>query len=426
MLFETILQNSLYSSTLRISVASSTSFLEVDNGQEANRCICLIILEIRQKVKESRKQAPVINKKNNKQVTNENNNKKEHQIKGRMTILSAGYNKLRHVKTAMAAATILGGGSTVGMTMGLSTTSAAVASNLNIKIIPNNKLYVSEPNPSWFGNGPNPTPNTEASSTWTNANWLKSRFHFSFAEYHNSNNLNFGVLRVMNDDLVQPQRGFGTHPHGDMEIITYIVDGELTHKDSMGTEESLGRGSIQFMTAGTGVRHSEYNHGDRPLRFIQTWIVPSQRGLKPNYGSYKGPADGTINELLHLVSPNEENWVSDDSSNTNAVAAPVQVNQDVNVYASELELGQTVSYKFPSNEGQRQAYLLCIEGSLNVNGKQLSKYDGCEITQTTTTTSDDATLEITATDVEDTEHGKVAHFLMFTMKHVPGSGRKDL
>ena len=345
-----------------------------------------------------------------------------------MTILSAGYNKLRHVKTAMAAATILGGGSTVGMTMGMSTAAAAAGSNLNIKVIPNDKLYVSEPNPSWFGNGPNPTPNTEASSSWTNTNWLKSRFHFSFAEYHNGQNLNFGVLRVMNDDLVQPQRGFGTHPHGDMEIITYIVDGELTHKDSMGTEESLGRGSIQFMTAGTGVRHSEYNHGDRPLRFIQTWIVPSQRGLKPNYGSYKGPNNGKINELVHLVSPNEENCIAED--NTNAVTAPVQVNQDVNVYASELELGQTVSYKFPEGE-HRQAYLLCIEGALNVNGKQLSKYDGCEITPTSTTTTTSSsstmdTLEITATDVEDTEHGKVAHFLMFTMKHVPGSGRKDL
>ncbi len=88
---------------------------------------------------------------------------------------------------------------------------------------------------------------------WTNSNWLKSRFHFSFAEYSSRHNQDFGVLRVMNDDLVQPNRGFGTHPHSDMEIITYIVEGELTHKDSMGTEETLGRGAIQFMTVSVSI-----------------------------------------------------------------------------------------------------------------------------------------------------------------------------
>lgn len=99
--------------------------------------------------------------------------------------------------------------------------------------------------PAWFGN-----PGNENNPKWTNANWLKSRFHFSFAEYNNPKNSNFGVLRVMNDDLVQPSRGFGTHGHREMEICTYVVNGELTHKDSMGTQESLGKGSIQFMTAG--------------------------------------------------------------------------------------------------------------------------------------------------------------------------------
>jgi len=114
----------------------------------------------------------------------------------------------------------------------------------NIKVVPNSSLFVSEPDPSWFGNPGNPMNDAK----WTNSNWLKSRFHFSFAEYSSRHNQDFGVLRVMNDDLVQPNRGFGTHPHSDMEIITYIVEGELTHKDSMGTEETLGRGSIQFMT----------------------------------------------------------------------------------------------------------------------------------------------------------------------------------
>lgn len=260
-----------------------------------------------------------------------------------------------------------------------------------------------------FGNGPN-TPNDPA---WTNKNWLKSRFHYSFAEYSNYQNLDFGVLRVMNDDLVQPHRGFGTHPHRDMEIITYVVDGELWHKDSMGTSESLGRGSIQFMTAGTGVMHSEKNEGDKPLRFIQTWIVPRERGLTPNYGSFdpSKECDGTSetrkNSLQHLVSN-----VQDKSSTT-----PVAINQDLDGYATELELGKSVSLDLA--EG-RQAYLLCIEGGVKVNGKELKKYDACEIT------GSGGTLEIEATEVEETENGKVAHILMFTMKAVPGAGRKDI
>lgn len=112
-----------------------------------------------------------------------------------------------------------------------------------LKKIPNARLAVSEPNPSWFGNPGNELKNP----LWTNGNWLKSRFHFSFAEYSNPRNAEFGVLRVMNDDLVQPNRGFGTHPHRNVEICTYIVDGSLTHQDSMGTEETLNRGAIQFM-----------------------------------------------------------------------------------------------------------------------------------------------------------------------------------
>ena len=150
-------------------------------------------------------------------------------------------------------------------------------------------LSVSEPNPSWFGNKPNEPSNP----SWTNSNWLKSRFHFSFAEYSNPKYTSFGVLRVMNDDLVQPHRGFGEHPHRDAEICTYVVDGQLTHKDTMGTEETIGKGAIQFMTAGSGVSHSEHNHDQKnPLRFIQIWLSPRSKNLKPNYGSFTSkPAD---------------------------------------------------------------------------------------------------------------------------------------
>lgn len=161
------------------------------------------------------------------------------------------------------------------------------------KVIRNSKLGVSEPPPEWFGNRPNEAGN----KNWTNKNWLKSRFHFSFAEYSNPKNTEFGVLRVMNDDLVQPDRGFGGHPHQNVEIVTYIVQGYLTHKDSMGTEETLTRGDIQFMTAGTGVQHSEHNRNkESVLRFIQIWINTRRRGLVPNYGSAVGSAEQRKNK----------------------------------------------------------------------------------------------------------------------------------
>eukprot|EP01125_Pyxidicula_operculata_P011173 TRINITY_DN3649_c0_g1_i2.p1 TRINITY_DN3649_c0_g1~~TRINITY_DN3649_c0_g1_i2.p1 ORF type:complete len:231 (-),score=35.89 TRINITY_DN3649_c0_g1_i2:63-686(-) len=187
-------------------------------------------------------------------------------------------------------------------------------------------LFVSEPNPRYFGNPANPSNNPD----WTNNNWLKSRFHFSFAEYSNDANSNFGVLRVMNDDLVQPSRGFGTHPHRNMEIVTYIVEGELTHKDSMGTDETLSRGSVQFMTAGTGVSHSEHNLNPKdPLRFIQMWIQPRKSGIEPNYGSLNVKAEDKHkrhNKWYHIV-----------TDVLNQADVPIKINQDANIYVTELD-----------------------------------------------------------------------------------------
>ena len=297
-----------------------------------------------------------------------------------------------------------------------STSAAALSSNTcnsnmspHIKIVPNSKLFVSEPDPSWFGNPSNPMND----SSWTNSNWLKSRFHFSFAEYSSHHNQDFGVLRVMNDDLVQPNRGFGTHPHRDMEIITYIVEGELTHKDSMGTEESLGRGSIQFMTAGSGIRHSEHNlNKDKPLRFIQTWIKPSAYGLTPNYGSCSGNASQRKGKLQHLVSN-----VMDPSTKT-----PVEINQDCDAFATELAMGESVELDVP--EG-RMAYLLCMEGGVKLNDEAtLKRHDAAEIT---TAGSNGGAVKIEATEVEKVEDGsEVAHVLVFTMKQVANAGRTDL
>mmetsp|Transcript_17596 Transcript_17596/g.44463 ORF Transcript_17596/g.44463 Transcript_17596/m.44463 type:complete len:273 (+) Transcript_17596:225-1043(+) len=253
-------------------------------------------------------------------------------------------------------------------------------------------LAVSEPNPAWFGNGAN-----EQSPHWTNANWLKSRFHFSFAEYNNPRNSNYGVLRVMNDDLVQPARGFGAHPHREMEIVTYIVNGELSHADSMGTEETLGRGSIQFMTAGTGVQHSEHNrHPSNPLRFIQMWVIPATRGLKPNYGSMHGNNVAAMrkNAWAHLVS---------DVKNK-ATTTPVEINQDCNMYVTELTNGSSLDFKVDAG---RQAYMLCMEGACDVSGphgeEKLARHDAAEVVGATS-------LKVTAS------HEEGAHVLLVEMK----------
>ena len=136
----------------------------------------------------------------------------------------------------------------------------------------------------------------------SNLGWLQSLYHFSFADYFNPKNLKFGKLRVINDDLVQPGTGFPTHPHRDMEIVTYVIDGELTHADSMGNERVLSRGDVQFMTAGTGITHSEYNRGEDILRFLQIWIMPERSMLTPNYGDHPlmRPTGKTAGSILFL------------------------------------------------------------------------------------------------------------------------------
>lgn len=176
-------------------------------------------------------------------------------------------------------------------------------------------------------------------------------------------------MRVCNDDLVQPHRGFGTHPHSNAEIVTYIIDGELTHQDSMGTAETLGRGAVQFMTAGSGIRHSEHNLGDRPLRFIQMWFTPSERSLQPNYGSFVGDAQMRSGNLHHIVS----NVRGD-------VATPVQINQDVNIYAAELKPGEEVKYDLKPG---RMGYLLNLEGAgtctTSSGAVHLQQHDAAEL-----------------------------------------------
>lgn len=193
--------------------------------------------------------------------------------------------------------------------------------------------------------------------------WLKSKFHFSFAGYYNPDNMGFGVLRVINDDLVNPHTGFDTHPHRDMEIISYVVEGELTHADSMSNKGTLKRGDVQYMSAGTGVYHSEHNLGENIARFLQIWILPDQSGHKPNYGEYKFEWNERKNKWLNLVSSNQGN-------------AAIKVNQDVNISVLELEENKEIYYEV---KGDRQAYLVQIEGRSNINGIALNERDAMEI-----------------------------------------------
>ena len=200
----------------------------------------------------------------------------------------------------------------------------------------------------------------------SNLGWLESRFHFSFADYRNHDNVNFGVLRVLNDDIIHPKSGFEMHPHHDMEIISYIVDGELTHKDSMGNSQTLKRGEVQYMSAGSGIIHSEHNTSSSDdLRLLQIWIVPPKKNLQTLYGSYEYKKEQRENKLLHIVS-------SQDGS------AAVKLHQDINIFVSELEEGKIL--EFHINE-KRQVYFIQIEGSSNVNGIILNYGDAMEVTK---------------------------------------------
>ena len=198
----------------------------------------------------------------------------------------------------------------------------------------------------------------------SNLGWLESRFHFSFAEYRNPNNMNFGVLRVLNDDIVHPESGFDTHPHANMEIISYVVNGEITHKDSMGNSETLKRGEVQYLSAGDGIYHSEHNlHKSDDLRLLQIWIIPPKSGLPRLYGSKRYEEKDRINKFLNIVS----------STNGNA---DIKIYQDINIYVSELEIDKSLEFEIKEN---RQVYFVQIEGSSNINEITLNAGDAMEI-----------------------------------------------
>jgi redox-sensitive bicupin YhaK (pirin superfamily) len=192
-------------------------------------------------------------------------------------------------------------------------------------------------------------------------------FHFSFAEYHNPMRMNFGTLRVFNDDEVRPQGGFGTHPHREMEIVSYVVGGKLTHRDSAGFHDTLERGHVQIISAGTGVSHSELNEGKAWCRFLQIWILPEAAHLPVRYENHKFALKDRENKLLHIVGNSKSRG-----------QAPLYVFQDVNLYVSEMtEKGKSVSLTL---EKGRQAYLNCFEGSIDIeNFPSLGERDSLEL-----------------------------------------------
>ena len=194
--------------------------------------------------------------------------------------------------------------------------------------------------------------------------WLNTYHTFSFADYHDPRHTHFRGLRVINEDTVQPGGGFGTHPHRDMEIITYILQGALAHKDSMGTGSTIVPGDVQRMSAGTGVLHSEFNHSrDELVHLLQIWIFPSERGLKPSYEQKTFPADEKLNRLRLVASPD----ASDGS---------VILYADARIYGSLLEPGASVKHALAPGRG---AWIQVVSGAIEVNGKRLAAGDGAAI-----------------------------------------------
>jgi redox-sensitive bicupin YhaK (pirin superfamily) len=194
--------------------------------------------------------------------------------------------------------------------------------------------------------------------------WHTGRFHFSFGDYDNPENVHFGDLIAFNDFELKPDSGFETHSHSEIEIISYCVKGELTHEDSMGNKNMIKRGDMQYTCAGSGITHSETNHSpDKTLRFVQIWIQPNAEKLPPRYVSSHFTRRKRLNKLLQIASGQE----MDDA---------VQVNQDTNIFVSEIEAGKQIQIEQFST---RQIYLACLEGSLRINDVNLQNGDAAKI-----------------------------------------------
>ena len=198
--------------------------------------------------------------------------------------------------------------------------------------------------------------------------WLQSYHTFSFADYNNPERVHFGALRVLNDDQVAPGMGFGTHPHDNMEIISVPLEGDLEHKDSMGNIAIIKKGDIQVMSAGTGIRHSEYNKNkDSLVKFLQIWVFPNKSGVTPRYDQITLKEEDRKNRLQQILSPSP-----DDEG--------VWIYQDAWFHMGKLDQGVSLVYKF--RKKSNGVYIFLLNGSLVVNGSSLGRRDGLGIWNT--------------------------------------------
>jgi redox-sensitive bicupin YhaK (pirin superfamily) len=209
--------------------------------------------------------------------------------------------------------------------------------------------------------------------------WLLSKHHFSFADYHDDERMHWGRLRVWNDDEIAAGTGFGTHPHANMEIVTYVTQGAITHKDSLGNTGRTEAGDVQVMSAGTGIQHSEYNLEKETTKLFQIWILPDQRGGAPSWGARPFPKDARAGQFVTLASGL--------ASDTDAL--PIRSN--ARVAGATLKAGETAVYKLGAG---RYAYLVPARGRIEVNGVHADTRDGLAI-------ADEDVLRVTA--VEDAE-----------------------
>ena len=204
--------------------------------------------------------------------------------------------------------------------------------------------------------------------------WLDTWHTFSFSTYHDPAHTRFRALRVMNEDFVAPGKGFGTHPHNDMEIVTYVLEGALEHRDSMGNGEVLRPGEFQRMSAGTGITHSEFNpSADEPVHLYQIWLFPESRGIEPSYEQKRFPEEERHTRLRLVAS-------------RDAAEGSLRIHQDARIYLSTLDNGRELSIKLSPG---RHAWLQVLRGVVSLNGTKLTTSDGAAV-------SDEGTLNISA------------------------------
>jgi quercetin 2,3-dioxygenase len=193
--------------------------------------------------------------------------------------------------------------------------------------------------------------------------WLDSRLTFSFDQYHDPDHMQFRSLRVLNEDVVAPSQGFGMHPHRDMEILTWVLDGELQHRDSTGGEGVIRPGELQHMSAGTGVMHSEFNPSSKkPVHFLQIWLQPERRGLKPMYEQLTFPDKDLRGKFYHVAGPE----------------APVTIRQDANLFVGRFNAGESAAQPIPAG---RHAWVQVARGSVRINGVDLKQGDGAALSK---------------------------------------------